>query len=217
MFESSLDILDGIIKGLIIGVVVSAPMGPVGILIVQRTLNKGRWYGFITGVGAALSDLFYAVLCVIGISFVKPFCDDHRIALQIVGGVLLFFFGLYTYRTKPKTRLPHKPGKGKGTMSQNCLTGFLVTFSNPLIIFLLLMLFARFNFVTSHTLKLGMGFLAICAGALGWWLGLTHLINKVSSRFDENRIWRLNKTIGIVVMVVSLMSLFFTVTGRMLY
>ena len=53
-------ILDLLVKGLIVGVVVSAPLGPVGVLCIQRTLNKGRWYGFVTGLGAALSDIGYA-------------------------------------------------------------------------------------------------------------------------------------------------------------
>ena len=59
-FPIQLDILDFIFKGLLIGIIASAPMGPVGILCIQRTLNKGRWYGFITGIGAAISD---TILC----------------------------------------------------------------------------------------------------------------------------------------------------------
>ena len=61
-----LDILDFIFKGILIGVIASAPMGPVGILCIQRTLNKGRWYGFITGVGAAISDIIYALTVGLG-------------------------------------------------------------------------------------------------------------------------------------------------------
>ena len=61
-FPIQLDILDFVFKGILIGVIASAPMGPVGILCIQRTLNKGRWYGFITGVGAAISDIIYALV-----------------------------------------------------------------------------------------------------------------------------------------------------------
>ena len=62
-------ILDLLVKGLVIGVVVSAPLGPVGVLCIQRTLNKGRWYGFVTGVGACLSDIIYAMITGYGMSF----------------------------------------------------------------------------------------------------------------------------------------------------
>ena len=70
-------ILDIIFKGFIIGVVVSAPMGPVGVLCVQRTLNKGRWYGFVTGLGATLSDMCYALLTGYGMSFVTDYINKN--------------------------------------------------------------------------------------------------------------------------------------------
>lgn len=217
MFESSMDILDGIIKGLIVGVVASAPMGPVGVLIIQRTLNKGRWYGFVTGIGAALSDMLYAALLALAMGMVMPFVREHMMPLQLIGSALLFIFGIYTYRSKPSTNLPHKKNGKKGTLIQNGITGFLLTFSNPLILALFLALFARFNFVTPDKVKLGVEFVSVAIGALAWWLGLTYIINKVRTRFDEQRIWMLNHTIGVIVMVVSLMSLFFTITGKTLY
>lgn len=220
--------LDSIFKGLIIGVVASAPMGPVGVLIIQRTLNKGRWYGFVTGVGAAISDIIYALLTGFGMSFISFIVDDpsptKKMVLQLAGSVMLFVFGLYTYKSKPQTNLPHKANKQKGSLFQNGLTGLLLTLSNPLIIFLFLALFARFSFVipvgengVHHPIEQTLGYLSIIAGALGWWIGITYTINKVRAKFNVNTIWMLNHVIGIVVMVVSLLSLFFTITGRTLY
>ena len=69
-FQFHLDILDWIFKGILIGIVASAPMGPVGVLCIQRTLNKGRWYGFVTGIGATISDFIYALITGFGMSFV---------------------------------------------------------------------------------------------------------------------------------------------------
>ena len=66
-FPFHLDILDWIFKGILIGIIASAPMGPVGVLCIQRTLNKGRWYGFVTGIGATVSDLIYALITIISI------------------------------------------------------------------------------------------------------------------------------------------------------
>lgn len=217
MFGESIEILDGILKGLIVGVVASAPMGPVGVLIIQRTLNKGRWFGFVTGVGAALSDVMYAVILAFFMSMIMPVVHDYMLPLQVLGGVLLFIFGLYTYRSKPNTNLPHKKKGTKGTLLQNAITGFLLTVGNPLILALFLALFARLNFVTANEVKQNVEFAAIFVGALSWWLGLTYIVNKVKARFHEERIWMLNRTIGVVVMVVSLLSLFFSLTGKSLY
>ena len=70
-------ILDILWKGFIIGVIVSAPLGPVGVLCIQRTLNKGRWYGFVTGIGASLSDIAYALLTGYGMSFVFDYVNKN--------------------------------------------------------------------------------------------------------------------------------------------
>lgn len=88
-FPIHINILDFIFKGMLIGVIASAPMGPVGVLCVQRTLNKGRWYGFVTGIGAVVSDILYAVVTVYGMSLVMDFISDqqNKFYLQIVGSI----------------------------------------------------------------------------------------------------------------------------------
>ena len=78
MWIQHVDAIDLVFKGLIIGVVASAPMGPVGVLAVRRTLNKGRWYGMATGVGAAVSDIIYALITGLGMSFVMDFVQRPR-------------------------------------------------------------------------------------------------------------------------------------------
>ena len=90
-------ILDLLVKGLIVGVVVSAPLGPVGVLCIQRTLNKGRWYGFVTGLGAALSDIGYALITGYGMSFMDDFLAKNQVLLQIIGSIMLFFFGIILF------------------------------------------------------------------------------------------------------------------------
>ena len=171
---------------MMIGVIASAPMGPVGILCVQRTLNKGRWFGLATGVGAAASDIIYAAFAGFGMSFVMDLInnDQNRFYLQIVGSVMLLCFGIYTYRTDP-TRKMHQSGQQKGTLWYNTWTAFLVTFSNPLIIFLFLAMYAQFAFVLpNHPFEMLVGFASIVCGALLWWWGLTWLVDKIRTRDD---------------------------------
>lgn len=219
MWIQHVDAIDLVFKGVIIGVVASAPMGPVGVLTVQRTLNKGRWFGMVTGLGAALSDMVYAMVTGLGMSFVMDFVEKPRMmyALQLTGAAMLFVFGWYTFRSDP-SRVIHPSSNRRGTLFHNFLTGFLVTLSNPLIVFLFVALFARFAFIVPHhPFEVGMGYLAIVAGALLWWYGLTYFINRVRSRFDMRGIVWLNRTIGIVVMVVSLLGFYFTLRGKSLY
>jgi threonine/homoserine/homoserine lactone efflux protein len=204
-FPLQFNFLDIIIKGMIIGIVCSAPMGPVGILCVQRTLNKGRWFGFVTGLGATLSDIIYAMLTGFGMSFAMELIDNpqNKFCLQIFGSVLLFIFGLYCFKSDPRSKVHQSKGV-RGTLLHNFVTAFIVTFSNPLIIFLFLATFAQFAFVVpDHPLEMSLGYLSIAGGALLWWYGLTWMIDKVREFFSLDAIKIINRIIGTIVMVFS--------------
>lgn len=212
-FPFQIDILSLILKGILIGIIASAPMGPVGILCVQRTLNKGRWYGFVTGIGAAISDLIYAMITGLGMSFVMNLITNpsNKFWLQIIGSIVLLAFGIYSFINNP-TRNMHISGNKKGSLWHNGLTAFLVTFSNPLIIFLFMASFAQLAFVIPHhPVEMALGYLSIIGGALLWWFGLTWLIDKIRGKFDTNGIIIINKIIGSLVIVFSLIMLFGTV------
>ena len=214
-FPIHINIVDLVFKGMLIGMIASAPMGPVGVLCVQRTLNKGRWYGFVTGVGAAVSDIIYAAMTGFGMSFVMDFVDNdqNKFYLQIIGSLMLLVFGVYTWRTDP-TRNIHRSGKQKGSLTHNGITAFLVTFSNPLIIFLFMGLFAQFAFVIpDRPFEMLVGFVSIMGGALLWWYGLSWLVDKVRAIFDVNGIRIINQVIGAVVIIFSVIFLFGTVTN----
>ena len=114
-------IFDILVKGFIIGVVVSAPLGPVGVLCIQRTLNKGRWYGFVTGLGASLSDIAYALLTGYGMSFVFDYINKNIFYLQLLGSVMLLLFGIYTFRSNPVQSI-RPASSSKGSYFHNFIT-----------------------------------------------------------------------------------------------
>lgn len=209
-FPIQLDILDFVFKGILIGIMASAPMGPVGVLCIQRTLNKGRWYGFITGIGACVSDFIYALFTGLGMSFMMNFVGNerNRFLLQISGSVVLLLFGVYCYRSNP-TRNIHKSNKAqKGTLVHNGVTAFLVTLSNPLIIFLFIFLFAQFAFVVpNRPIEMTVGYASIVGGALLWWFGLSWLIDKVRGKFDDTGILIINRVVGCIVIIFSVIML----------
>ena len=212
LFEVST--LELFVKGLLVGILASAPMGPVGILCIQRTLQKGRRYGLVTGAGAALSDIIYALITGLGMSFVMDFINNEQTLfwLKLVGSVMLFIFGLYMFRTDPKKCLRPTPKK-KGTLMHNFVTSFLVTLSNPLIIFLFTALFALLTFVVpEHLFEQCVGYTSIVVGAMLWWFGLTYVIARMRNSFGLRGILILSRTVGTIVLVVSvvyaLMTLF---------
>lgn len=214
-FLEPISILEILVKGLFIGIIASAPMGPSGLLCLQRTLEKGRPAGMVTGLGAALSDMIYALATGFGMSFVMDFVTNaHNLfVLQLVGSVMLLFFGLYTLRNTKQRRFRPVPNK-KGTQVHNFVTSFLLTFSNPLIIFLFIALFARFAFIMpGHPVAQFAGYAAILAGALLWWLLLTYTADKVHTRFEMKGVIILNRAVGTTVILAAIAGFVFTVTG----
>lgn len=214
----AIDIIEGIIymilRGLAIGVVISAPMGPVGILCVQRTLDKGRRTGFYTGVGAALSDLFYCLLTGFGLSFIEEFLEKNENVIQLIGSIVLIAFGLYLFKSNPSRNL-RTPSDNKVSAKKNIISGFLFTFSNPLIIFLIIGLFARFNFMSPdfkfyHYI---IGFISIIAGALLWWYVVTFFVNKVRAHFNLRSMWLINKIIGSIILFFAIIGIISAVSG----
>jgi threonine/homoserine/homoserine lactone efflux protein len=203
------------IKGMIIGIVASAPMGPVGVLCVQRTLNKGRWYGFMTGVGAAVSDIIYAAIAGYGLSFVIDIIENPVVSywIKVAGSILLFVFGVFTFRSNPVQKV-RPVSRNKSNLIHNFFTGLFVTLSNPLILFLFVAMFGQFTFVVNNWVPQLVGYLFIMVGALLWWFGLTWLIDKVRNKFDVRGIWIINRIIGIVVMVVSAAVAISVLTGN---
>ena len=205
-----MEIVKVIIAGLAIGILISAPMGPIGMLCIQRTLNKGRASGFFTGVGAAFSDLLYSLLTGFGLSFVINFIEKNQTVLQIFGSVVLLGFGVYIARKNPAKMIKEKKGHPvKNNYVQDLITGFLFTFSNPLIIFLIIGLYARFNFLTNITSIYGycIGFLSIIVGALGWWFLITYFVSKVRGRFNVRSMWLINIFIGSLICLMSVIGM----------
>jgi len=194
-----------IFKCMLVGIVASAPMGPVGILCIQRTMQKGRAYGIVTGAGAALSDIIYALVTGGGVAFVMNIVDTPQKVfwLKLLGSSMLFLFGIFMFRTHPKSF--HKNGaNGKGTLLHNFTTAFFLTLSNPLIIFLFIALFNMVTFPIPDKFFLNcIGYISIIGGAMLWWLGLTYVIDRMKSSFGLRGIMRLNKGIGAAVLVSS--------------
>ena len=177
-------------------------------LCIQRTLNKGRWPAFFTGVGAALSDLIYCLLTGLCLSFITDFVETNQLLLQIIGSLVLAAFAFYLFRKNPARSLS-TPSEQANTYWKDFVTGFLLTFSNPLILFFIIGLFARFNFLLPefkyyHYIS---GYIAIFSGALLWWFTITFFVNKVRSHFNVRSLWLINRIIGGILLIMAIIGL----------
>ena len=195
-------------KGLLIGILVSAPMGPVGMLCIQRTLSKGRCHGFVTGLGAMVSDIIYAMLTSLGMGVVVNFVEANQAPLQLAGSLVLSFFGYYIYQSNPVKNL-RKQKERKLSFTQDFITAFLLTFSNVLIVLLYIGLFARFGFILpDHSLGMIIGgIICIGIGAISWWLFITYIVSKLRKWFNVRGIWLMNRIVGSTIIILSIIGI----------
>ena len=195
-------------KGLLIGILVSAPMGPVGMLCIQRTLSKGRWHGFVTGLGAMVSDIIYAMLTSLGMGVVVNFVEANQAPLQLAGSLMLSVFGYYIYQSNPVKNL-RKQKERKLSFTQDFITAFLLTFSNVLIVLLYIGLFARFGFILpDHSLGMIIGgIICIGIGAISWWLFITYIVSKLRKWFNVRGIWLMNRIVGSTIIILSIIGI----------
>lgn len=193
--------LEIIIKGVLIGLCISVPLGPIGMLTIQRTLNRGQKHGIATGLGATTSDLIYTIITLFFLSFVLDFIEDHRFIIELLGSLIVGFFGWYIFQSNPATQ-PKPNETVKHSLFGDFVTSFGLTFSNPLVLFVLIALFARFQFIGNKTTLFVSicGILSILGGALLWWNLLTVLVSKFKNKLNMRELKLINQITGIIIL-----------------
>ena len=208
--------LSTFLTGIIIGIFVSAPVGPIGILCIQRTISRGRAHGIITGLGATTSDLIYAILVGLSMTVIINFIETHQMIIQIGGSIIVGFFGLHIFRSNPAKQIATADSKpSKGSYMSDYITAFGLCISNPLIIFLFIGLFARFKFLSPEQ-DLPQNIFAIFSillGAFLWWLTLTLIVGKLRTHFNLRGLWILNKITGSILLLLAVGGVVLSILG----
>lgn len=200
--------LEIIIKGILIGLCISVPLGPIGMLTIQRTLNRGQKYGIATGLGATFSDLIYTIVTLFFLSFVLDFIEENRFVIQLIGSLVVAVFGYYIFNSNPITQ-PKPDEPLKHSLLGDFATSFGLTLSNPLVLFVLIALFARFHFIGNQTTLFVSvcGILSILGGALIWWNLLTFLVSRFKNRLNIRELKIINQVTGMVILLIGSVGL----------
>lgn len=199
--------LDTIIKGILIGILISAPMGPIGILCIQRTLHQGKLHGFISGLGATFSDLIYAIISGLGVSFILDFIKANHSSLQIVGSIFLLIAGYLIYKSNPVKKL-HKANDELTPYWKDFVTSFFLNLSNIGILFLFLAIFARFKFINPNNFTQNIvGLLSIGLGTIIWWFFVSTIIDKLRYKFNPRALKIINNILGVILIIIGFVGL----------
>jgi len=196
--------VDHLVTGVVVGFLVAAPVGPVAVLCIQRTLLDGRLVGYATGIGAALADTVFGALAIFSVAIVQSFLADHRPTVQLLGSLVLIGLGLRTILGRPNRQA--RPASAAAidhlSLLQACGSAFLVTIVNPITILAFISIFAAIRIsatveglFASWTIVLG-----VAIGALAWWWLLASIASVLRQRFTERGLHWLNDVSGAVIL-----------------
>ncbi|MFW9598512.1 MAG: LysE family translocator [Paludibacter sp.] len=197
--------LETLYKGILVGLFVSVPMGPIGMLCIQRTLNKGQIHGLLTGLGATTSDLLYTFVSLFFLSFISDFIEKYKFVIQLSVSAILIIFGFFIFNSHPSVQ-PKPTENRNSSLISDYITSFGLTLSNPLVLLVLIALFAKFEFLTSSSsyIEIALGVSAILIGASLWWLTLTFIVSKLRNKLTINGIRVINKLTGIIIISIGI-------------
>jgi threonine/homoserine/homoserine lactone efflux protein len=208
------NLVEILIKGIVLGFLSSIPLGPIGMICIQRTLGKGRWSGFVSGLGAASADTILAIVAGLGLSFVIDFVTGHMIYLKILGGLVLIFLGIRIFLKDPAKQVRLRK-LNKSTHHTDYLSVLALTLTNPIAIFLFVALFTGLNLLngSKHSFSHYLVFPGIFIGASLWWFTLTSLVNIYRDKFRLKSLWWLNKITGGLIGIFGLTALVIGIMG----
>ncbi|MEX2438063.1 MAG: LysE family transporter [Candidatus Babeliales bacterium] len=178
-----------LVKGIALGFGISMPVGPMGILCIQRTLRQGLTAGLLTGFGASTADMLYAILAAFGLHFVADFLTQYGHALRIVGGTLLILFGMrILYTADAQKREKNKEGKSLYGLYSSA---FLLTFTNPITLFMFTALFAGIGVNDMHVTRFEAAQLigGVFMGSFSWYVILSLGVSFFHGRIERFLPW----------------------------
>lgn len=187
------------LKGLLLGFVIAAPTGPIGILCARRVLTHGRRAGFASGMGAAAADVIYGFIAAFGLTYIAGLLDQYSVSLRLTGGLILCFIGA---RTFARHQADACPVERTGRLYAGLFTStFFLTLTNPMTILSFGAVFAGFGVAgTKGSLySAGVLVLGVFLGSALWWLFLIGLFTLFKSRIGGDQVQWVNRIAGVVI------------------
>jgi threonine/homoserine/homoserine lactone efflux protein len=190
--------MDIFLRGLLIGFSIAAPVGPIGVLCIRRTLAEGRLAGFLSGMGAASADMFYGAVAAFGLTAIQNVLLGQSSWLRLVGGIFLLYLGVKTFLAKPAEYTAKSLHSG---LFGAYLSTFFLTITNPITILSFIAIFAglrlvetRGDYTTAGTMVLG-----VFLGSAAWWFTLSIVVGLLRDRFNTRWKTWVNHIAGMII------------------
>jgi threonine/homoserine/homoserine lactone efflux protein len=194
------------LRGLVIGFSIAAPVGPIGVLCIRRTLAEGQLYGLVSGLGAATADALYGCVAAFGLTFISSFLIGHKLWLSLIGGLFLLYLGIKTLLSRPAEEAAK--AEGKGLLGAYAST-FLLTVTNPMTILSFVAIFAALglgsttgSYASALILVLG-----VFCGSAAWWLLLSGGVGLFRNKFNARGLLWVNRISGAIITLFGIIAL----------
>jgi len=197
------DQLSLFLRAFIIGISIAAPVGPIGVLCIRRTLANGKAAGFVSGLGAASADMVYGAIAAFGLSAITNLLVENAIWLRIIGGIFLLYLGIKTFLEKPTDKAAQAV---QGNLLSMYTSTFFLTITNPMTIISFVAIFAgtMLGQATGSPLVMVAG---VFTGSAVWWLGLSFGVGILRERLTQTHMTWINRVSGAIIIVFGLFAL----------
>ncbi|MGL4363590.1 MAG: LysE family translocator [Bacteroidales bacterium] len=189
-----------LIKGICVGLLASVPLGPAGVLCIQRSLNRGHKIGFFSGIGIALADTIFAAIAVFSLSVVEAWIQGKESVLQVIVGLVVIIVGGRIMLANPVTQI-RSYGKQKGNIFGAFLSVFLLTI-NPINLLPILFLMSLLKVSANGICDAYWILMGVLLGALIWWFFISTLITYYRKYFKLRQMWWINKVSGGIILLL---------------
>lgn len=195
------------VKGLIVGFCLAAPVGPIALLCVQRTMSHGKLAGFVSGLGAAVADALYGTIAAFGVTVISAYLMDHRLVFQKLGGGILLVLGVRLLLIKPPKPEESDPDRG---LSADFFSTLVLTLTNPMTFIAFVAIFATLGIgaVRGHSMLTAELVAGVLVGSGAWFAFLVTLANFFRGRFRYQTLVNINRATGVFVIGVGIFYLF---------
>ena len=193
------------LNGLLLGFAIAAPVGPIGVLCIRRSLTDGQRAGFATGMGAATADAIYGCAAAFGLTMVSDFIVRQRFWLELIGGIFLCFLGFKTLRTRPA---PEPAAASRRGLAGAYFATFALTITNPMTILSFVAVFAGLGLASSSDYAAAASLvLGVSLGSAIWWLLLSSGSALLRRRLQATALLWVNRASGLIILVLGLYAL----------
>jgi threonine/homoserine/homoserine lactone efflux protein len=197
-----------LLKGIILGLTVSMPLGPIGIILINRTIKRGMLSGFFSGLGMATADTMLALLAGIGYTVIVSFINKERYIISIIAGLIILGVGLKVYLSNPIRDIRNRE-KSEKSLWRDYYSVFVLSISNPYTIFIFVAFFSGVHVSGNVRPELVPFFLipGVLVGTISWWFFLSYFVSRFKKKIRLRLIVRINKVAGIVIIIIGVIVL----------